>query len=96
MEERIQSLESNFVSLNSELRKIKELLTSSFTKMDTNFASIKKELDTLHIKVDLLQVKTSDGLDNVGVKIENLTEEIGKINIVTKYGDEYNNLKSVG
>ena len=76
-------------------KEIKELLSTSFTKVNGNFVSIKKELDILHIKVDLLNAKTSDGLDNVGVKIENLTEEIGKINKVTNYEGIINNLNSI-
>ena len=92
MEKRLEILEKNFAGLSQELKEIKELLSTGFTKVDTNFASVKKELDTLHLKVDLLKVKTSDGLEDVGVKIENLTDEITKINRVTNYEGIMKNL----
>ena len=94
MDERIEILEKNFSGLNQELKEIKYLLSTSFKKVDTNFASIKKEIDTLHKKVDILIINTSDGLDNVGVKIENLADEITKINKVTNYESINKNLEN--
>lgn len=87
MEERIALLEKSFASFSQELKSFGELLAASFTKVDTNFAAVKKDLDILHKKVDLLRLQTNDGLGDVGVKIENLTDEISKINKVTNYED---------
>ena len=102
MDKRIELLEQNFVILNNELTAIKELLSAGFTKIDNNFTNVKREIDLLkheltqfHKKVDELKSDTSDGLGDVGVKIENLTEEITKINIVTSYGDQFENMKGL-
>jgi len=100
MEERISQLEKLAGTLNQELTNIKELLAHSLTKVDSNFNSIigqlitlNKKVDFLTKKVDLLEGTTNDGLGDVGVKLENLTEEISKIGVVTQYTEQFENLK---
>ena len=102
MEQKIEQLEQNFAILSNELILIKGLISSGFTKIDNNFANVKREIDQikldlmqLHKKVDELKSDTSDGLGNVVIKIENLTEEITQINIVTSYGDQFENLNGL-
>lgn len=84
----------------AEIQRLKDLLASGFAKADSNFESIKHELSVLHKKVDFLSKKvdllestTDEGLEDVGIKLENLTEEITKIGVVTKYDDQFQNLK---
>lgn len=103
MEEKVEALEKNVAHLTLELKDIKDLLATGFTKVSNNFTSIITEINSLHKKVDflvkkvdLLEGSTNDGLEDVGLKLENLTEEITKISIVTKYSEEYNNLRKIG
>jgi predicted nucleic acid-binding Zn-ribbon protein len=102
MEKRIEMLEKSVMHLSGELKEIKELIGTGSKKVATNFDSIKKEIDSLHGKVDILNKKvdrlegnTTDGFEDVGLKLENLTEEISKTSMVTKYDEEFNNLKAI-
>ena len=85
---------------DSELHMLKEFIASGFKKVDHNFVVLKKEIDDINKQLDVINKKiealgnsTSEGLEDVGVKIESLTEEIGKIGAVTKYDQEYKNLR---
>lgn len=89
-------LEQNFNTLTTEVKDLKTLIANGFKKVDTNFDSIKKEIDLLHAKVELLSKKvdsldssTNNGFGEVGLKLENLTEEITKISIVTSYDEQF-------
>ncbi|MEO8852843.1 MAG: hypothetical protein ABI359_03635 [Ginsengibacter sp.] len=102
MENKIEEVEKNISILSKELVEIKELIGTGFKKVSNNFDSIKKEIDSLRLevsflgkKIDLLKGETSNGLGEVGFKLENLTEEISKISIVTKYDEEYKNMRSI-
>lgn len=109
MEKRVETLEKSIIHLSAELKEVKELIGAGFKKVSTNFDSIKKEIDSLHLKVDILGKKfdslgkkfdslegnTTEGFEGVGLKLENLTEEISKISMVTRYEDEFNNLKII-
>ncbi|MEO7048979.1 MAG: hypothetical protein ABI091_26990 [Ferruginibacter sp.] len=102
MDYKIEEVEKNLSILSKELVEIKELIGTGFKKVSNNFDSIKKEIDSLHLevafiskKIDLLKGETHSGLGDVGIKLENLTEEISKISIVTKYDEEYRNLKDL-
>jgi chromosome segregation ATPase len=102
MEQKIENLEKNLTSLTKEMLELKELIGTGFTKVSNNFSSIKKEIDSLHAKVDILNKKvdslegsTTDGFGEVGLKLENLTEEISKISVVTKYDEEFKNLQGL-
>jgi hypothetical protein len=99
MENKIENLEKNLTALTKEMIELKELIGTGFTKVDNNFASTKKEIDSLHNKVDILNKKvdalegsTTDGFDEVGLKLENLTDEISKISVVTQYDEVLKNL----
>ena len=100
MDEKIDSLEKNLFTLSKEIIEVKELIGKGFQKVANNFDVIKKGIDSLHFKVDLLNKKvdslegsTSEGLEDVGLKLENLSEEISKINTVTQYDKQFDNLK---
>lgn len=102
MDEKIASLENNLSTLSQEVVEIKELIRAGFTKVANNFTSIKNEIDTLHNKVDSLNIKinalkgdTNTGFGEVGLKLENLTDEISKIGIVTNYDKQYQNFKGI-
>ncbi len=102
MEKRLELLEGNLVQLTKEIGDLKDLIGSGFLKVTNNFDTVKKEIDSLHKKVDFLHKKvdalegsTTDGFDGVGVKLDSLSDEISKIGIITKYTEEYNNLKGL-
>lgn len=99
MNQKIETLESSVSSITKELLELKDLISKGFIKVDINFNSIKKEIDTLHGKVDSLNMKvdklkgnTTDGFSDVGLKLENLSDEISKINTVTNYDKQFINL----
>ncbi|WEK34130.1 MAG: hypothetical protein P0Y53_16705 [Candidatus Pseudobacter hemicellulosilyticus] len=78
------------------------VISNGFTKIDHNFKTIQEQVDALNIKVDFLHAQleelkgsTSTGLGVVGIKIEGLTEEIAKINFVTQYGQQFDNLQGL-
>ena len=94
-----KDLENLISILNKELKDIKDLLGTGFTKVSNNFDSIVIQINTLHRKidfltkkVDLLEGTTNVGLEDVGLKLENLTDEITKISVVTRFSEEFENL----
>lgn len=96
------NLEAKVSALHSELTTLKDLIATGFQKVDNNFNVFKQDMSGIHKKIDTLTKSvealgntTNEGLEDVGGKIESLTEEISKISAVTRYGDEYNNLKAV-
>ncbi len=98
MEAKINSLESNLVTLSKELVEFKELIAASFKKVDNNFTVMNQKLsildrkaNELNFKIDNLDGSTSKGFTEVGGKIETLTEEIQKISVVTQYDEMYRN-----
>ncbi len=102
MEQRIGNIEKIITMLSTDLKSISESMSAGFQKVQNNFEIMKKEVDTIHKKLDNLTKKveflegsTNDGFDGVGVKLESLSEEIAKIGTVTKYEEEYLNLKGL-
>lgn len=97
------NIDAKVNALHNELSTLKELIAAGFQKVDNNFIAFKQDIDGIHKKIEslaksieALDNSTSNGLENVGIKIESLTDEISKISTVTRYADEYNNLKAVG
>lgn len=109
MEKRIAQLENTVKALSGELSALKNLIVDSFTKVQSNFQSLSKQIDITNTKVDAnshkidnltnklagLDNTTADGFQDVGIKLESLTEEIQKISVVTKYTEEFDNLKDL-
>lgn len=100
MEQRLDHLEKAVSVVHGEITDLKELLASGFKKVESNFDSVKTQVDSLNgslrilnAKVDSLKGSTDEGFGSVGLKLENLTEEISKISEVTRYSQEYDNLK---
>lgn len=98
----INLLEQNFNALSNDVKDLKTLIANGFKKVDANFDSVKKEIDILHAKVELLSKKldsldstTNNGFGEVGLKLENLTDEITKISIVTSYDEQFKNMKGL-
>lgn len=88
--------------LEKRIEVLEEVLTAGFKKVDLNFEALGKEIRQIHgqievlnKKVDLLRGDTSEGFDDVGSKLENLSQEISKIGLVTNYNEEYSNLKTI-
>ena len=102
MSEKIETLEASITEISKELKAIIDTISSGFKKVDSNFESVKKEIDSLHKKVDGLTKKveslegdTNEGFGTVGIKLENLSEEISKIGLVTRYKDQLDNLSGI-
>ena len=102
MSESLESLQSAISLLSKELKESLEPISNGFKKVDSNFDSIKKEIALLNAKLEILTKKvdqlkgtTNEGLESVGLKLENLTDEISKINTVTQYDDLFKNMKGL-
>ncbi len=100
--DKIEELDKQLSGLTHDFKAIKDLLATGLTKVGNNFESIITQINALHKKidfltkkVDLLEGTTNVGLEDVGLKLENLTEEITKISVVTRYGEEFDNLKGI-
>jgi predicted nuclease with TOPRIM domain len=68
---------------------------SAFKKIDSNFESINQRLDAITTEVVLLKKTASEtlgGVDHVSGKIDLLTQEVQKIQKVSNYSEEYDNL----
>ncbi|WP_127128376.1 hypothetical protein [Pseudoflavitalea rhizosphaerae] len=98
----MENNEEKKTELIDSLKTILSVVGNGFTKVDHNFKTIKEQVDTLNSKVESLHNKleelrgtTTHGLGDVGIKIEGLTEEISKINLVTQYGEQFENLKGI-
>jgi SMC interacting uncharacterized protein involved in chromosome segregation len=102
MQEQIAALQASVTKLSSELQEVVHSISSGFVKVNHNFESVKTEIDSLHKKVDSLTKKveslegeTNEGFGTVGIKLENLSEEISNIGLVTRYKDQLENLGGI-
>lgn len=91
MEQKVAAIESNITELGKEIKEIKDLIAAGYKSANNNFESLNKELAILHKKIDSLKGDTGKGFDSVGVQLETLTNEISKIDSVTRYGEEFKN-----
>ncbi len=109
MSDKIESLENIVKHITEELTSLRHTIGDGLKKVESNFDVLVKKVDGTNKKVDInsnkidllsnkldgLDTSTTDGLSEVGVKLESLTEEIQKISVVTKYTEEYDNLKGL-
>lgn len=100
--ENTELFEKKIDVLSAEIIALRESVSAGFVKANNNFnviavklAALERQVNELNFKVDKLDTTTSVGFGEVGTKIESLTDEISKINAVTNYDDQYNNLKII-
>lgn len=85
----IKSTEDNFKSLVD----IVTVIDHNVKKLDKRTTDMEIKLELLERKVDLLHNDTSSGFGSVDNKLEDITDKLDQINIVTRFEDEYKNLK---
>ncbi|MDB5006532.1 MAG: hypothetical protein JWP45_925 [Mucilaginibacter sp.] len=102
LEERVVALEKLLGVLIADIRGTRSSISAGFEKIDNNFINIDKkfkkvddDLILLRHAVDALSGQTDDDFKKVHVKLVSIKDEISKISSVTRYEEEYNNLKAI-
>lgn len=95
LESALKHLIENTRSVHSAISDGLNKANGNFDKITTHLGKIDAELKVLSAKIDQLDGSTALGLDNVNVTLEDLKVEVSKINEVTRYTEEYANLKVV-
>lgn len=70
-------------------------MISSFHTIDTNFSAIELKLELLEKKIDSLTDTSSKEFEMVGGKLTEVKDELMKIQKVSNYSEEFENLLKV-
>jgi uncharacterized phage infection (PIP) family protein YhgE len=96
---RVDTLEKNHNDLRVALLTAHKHSVASFGKIDSNFQNVTTGIDSIDAKVEILTKAHKEGLDgvehglnNLGTKVDELKGEVMKIEKVSNYTDEYENL----
>lgn len=92
LEQRIEKLEVLVSDLRDYIITTHKHSIRSFNTIDENFEIIKEKVGEIDVKVDALAQTSDKGFSEVGVKIDGLQFEVKKIQRVSNYGEEYENL----
>lgn len=99
---RFERIEAKFESLDTQFKDAVKLLLyvhdtqkESLDKADKNFETLESRLKLLEDKVDSLSNNSSAGFQDVGGKIQELKVEVMKIQKVSNYSEEYENLLKI-
>ncbi len=106
MEERIANIESSIALISknvSDLTKTVKALrdfviiyakhnAESFIAIDDNFEIVNEKVDAVNKKVDKLIAESSKSFSSVGNQLDDLQTEVKKIQKVSNYSEEYDNL----
>lgn len=99
IEERLKDLEQLLSDSIADNREIRSSISAGFEKIDKNFtvidkhfAIINEKVAGLDKKIDTFSGQTDKNLDTVNFHLVSIKEEITKINKVTGYEEEHNNL----
>jgi len=92
LETRIKSLEDLVNDIRGLVLTIGKHSVESFKTVDSNFENLKQQVEILDNRVQTLQTAAKDGFNGVEDKIDDLKTEVMKIEKVSNYSEEYNNL----
>ena len=82
-------------SLRKSLLNLHKIVEHGFKVIDTNFENVDKRIDALEKKVDALSEHSSNEFKAVGGKLNNIEAEVMKIQKVSNYNEEYENLLKI-
>jgi DNA anti-recombination protein RmuC len=86
------SIEEKFDNLTKVVLDLSKKMHAGFGKVDENFESIGYRLELIDKRIELLLKDSNDGFSTVGEKIDQLKQEVHKIQKVSNYTEEYENL----
>lgn len=89
------SLEGRIEDLKQVVIDINQQMLRSFKIVDQNFEALDKKIDTVDKKVDILISESNQGFEKVGGQLNELQEEVSKIQKVSNYSQEYENLLKI-
>lgn len=102
MEERIKALEERFKSVELLVGSLRETILTmskhsvqSFNTIDQNFDIFNENFEGVNTKLDKLVKDAADGFETVGGQLDGLHEEVKKIQKVSNYSEEYENLLKI-
>ena len=102
LEARVAKLEDALTTAINKLHDLSGSVASGFEKIDKNFGIVIGRLGTIDARIDAIEVTLKEirgnstaSLETVEDKITGLTTEISKINEVTNYEGQFDNLKIV-
>jgi len=106
MEERITKLEEKLDNLINLVGNIKESLDEVINVSNKNFQKIDDRFVELESKIDAISKNTNTSFEGIDLKlgeinkelsgkIDGVHEELTKINLTTRYEEEFKNLKIV-
>lgn len=88
IEDRLDALEEIVKNLRDTLMNAHKHTVASFKTVDENF-------EIVNTKIDTLVASSEKGFDDVGGKIDDLQVEVKKIQKVSNYPEEYENLLKI-
>jgi len=102
MEQPYQLLEGKMESLTSVVVDLSKTLLDAIKKTDENFGILEKRLETIECKMQVIENKidhldqsSSSEFRTVGGKIDHLHEEVQKIQKISNYSEQYENLLKI-
>ncbi len=88
LQEQIISIENSIILVIESIKEIKSLMDYRFTLVDERL----KEIDS---KIDSIKGGSNYTLKSIEIKLEDLSNEVSKINEVTRYQSMFNNMSAV-
>jgi DNA anti-recombination protein RmuC len=89
------SLESKIEAVTKVVLDLIKTLHEAVSKIDANFEILEKRLDTIEAKIDNLETASYSEFKNVGGKLDELHVEAKKIQKVSNYTEQYENLLKI-
>lgn len=91
-EEDLTQLKEKFNTLEEMVSKLRDVLLSAHRHTVDSFGKVDENFEVINAKIDKLIASSEDGFEDVGGKIDKLQTEIKKIQKVSNYPEEYENL----
>ena len=88
MDNSIEDIRKAVLDLNKNM-------VEGFKVIDNNFETIEKRLDSIESNIAKLTTESTKGFDNVGDQITELKGEVVKIQKISGYSDQYENLLKI-
>lgn len=95
IDEKFDSIDRRFSSLYMNQIEAYKKIDDNFESMDKRLHSMDKRLSSLEVNVSRLSENSESSFSTVGRKIDELKYEVHKIQKVSNYSEEYENLMKI-
>jgi hypothetical protein len=102
IKDRFEKTDAQYESLRKSILDLTQTMSKAFKTIDQNFEAMDDRLNSLDKKVDTLIFESNEGFGKVGdnlksvkEKLGELTTEVVKIQKVSNYSEQYENLLSI-